>query len=106
LKKPSGNMKLRITRTFSSRLNSQIDFIARDKPEAARKFKTEVLKLIREIPSMPYKNWKSIFFEDQEIREEIYKGYLILYKIDKHEEGIVVFGFTKFEENPFNIDQD
>ncbi len=94
-------MKLKITDSFRDKLNDQIKFIAKDKPSAARKFKTELLKRIREIPRTPYRNRKSIFFDRNEIRDLIFKGYIIVYKINEKENIIEVFGFTKYEDNPF-----
>ena len=50
---------------------------------------------------MPYKNRKSIFFNRNDIRDLVYKGYITVYKINQTEHSIEVFGFTKFENNPF-----
>ena len=94
-------MKLKITDSFRDKLNDQIKFIAKDKPSAARKFKTELLKRIREIPRTFYRNRKSIFFDRNEIRDLIFIGYIIVYKINEKENIIEVFGFTKYEDNPF-----
>lgn len=94
-------MKLKITRSFKDKLNDQIEYIAKDKPTAARKFKSIVIKRIKEIPNMPYRNRKSIFFDREDIRDLIVKGYIIVYKIDKANNAIEVFGFTKYEEDPF-----
>lgn len=94
-------MKIKVLKTFKDKLNRQIEYIARDKPHAARKFKSELLKRIKEIPLMPYKNRKSIFFDRNDIRDLIYKGYIVVYKINQTEHSIEVFGFTKFENNPF-----
>jgi plasmid stabilization system protein ParE len=94
-------MKIKVLKSFKEKLNHQIEYIARDKPRAARKFKTEILQRIKEIPRMPYKNRKSIFFDRDDIRDLICKGYSIVYKINKNENSIEVFGFTKFENNPF-----
>jgi plasmid stabilization system protein ParE len=42
-------MKLRILKSFADKLNDQMAYIAKDKPGAARKFKSNILKRIREI---------------------------------------------------------
>jgi hypothetical protein len=54
-------MKLGILKTFGDKLNDQVDYIAKDKPNAARKFKSDVLKKIKDVPNMPFANRKSIF---------------------------------------------
>ncbi len=94
-------MNLKISKSFRDRLAAQVEYIARDKPSAARKFKSEVLERIKEIPEMPYKHRKSIFFNREDIRDLIFKGYVIVYKVDEQSQLIEVFGFTKYEENPF-----
>lgn len=98
---PFENMKLRITKTFRDRLNDQVEFITRDKPGAARKFKTEIISRIKDIPKMPYANRKSIYFDSDDIRDMVIKGYLVVYKIDHENQTIDVFGFTKYQDDPF-----
>ena len=92
-------MKLRITKSFMDKLNEQIKYIAQDKPGAARKLKTHILHDLQNISEMPYMNRKSIFFERDDIRDLIIKGYVIVYKINEKENSIEVFGFTKYQKN-------
>jgi plasmid stabilization system protein ParE len=56
-------MRLRILKSFRDKLNDQVDYIAKDKPAAARRFKSDVIKRIKGIPRMPYANRNSIFFD-------------------------------------------
>jgi len=42
---------------------------------------------------------KSIFFNRTDIRDLIFKGYVIVYKIDEKENEIQVFGFSKYKEH-------
>jgi plasmid stabilization system protein ParE len=95
-------MKIKITRAFRDKLNDQIDYIAQDKPSAARKFKGYILKEIKSIQDLPYRNRKSIFFDRDDIRDLIFKGYVIVYKINEDKGIIEVFGFSKWEDNPFS----
>ncbi len=94
-------MKIKVTKKFRDKLNTQVDYIAKDKPSAARKFKEEIILRIKGIVNMPYQHRKSIFFDNNEIREFIYKGYIVVYKVDKSKDTIEVFGFTKYETKPF-----
>lgn len=98
------SMKIRFTEEFSYKLDRQIDFIANDKPAAARKFKKEILKRIREIPKMPFRFRQSIFFDSKEIRDLIFMGYIVVFKINEKENSIDVFGFSKWENDPFEKD--
>jgi len=95
-------MKVKITKSFRDKLNRQIKYIAKDKPLAARKFKTDLLSEVQKISEMPYKNRKSIFFNRNDIRDLVFKGYLIVYKVNIPKNTIEVFGFTKWEDDPFN----
>jgi plasmid stabilization system protein ParE len=94
-------MRLRILTSFGDKLNDHIEYIVKDKPAAARKFKSEVIKRIKGISKMPYANRKSIFFDREDIRDLVFKGYVIVYKINTENQTIDVFGFTKYENDPF-----
>ena len=94
-------MKTIITENFKFKLADQIEYIAKDKPFAAQNFRKQLIKQIKEIHKLPYKNRRSIFFDDDIYRDLIYKGYIIIYKIDITNQTIIIFGFTKYEDNPF-----
>jgi hypothetical protein len=84
--------------TFVYRLEKQLDFIAQDSPANARKFKNNLFELIRAIPSNPLKHRKSIYFDDQNIRDLIFKGYTLVFRISSG--TIEIFGFVKFQNSP------
>lgn len=94
-------MKVKFTKGFNKKLNEQVAHIAEDKPTAARRFKNELIAKIKKIPEMPYKHRKSIFFNRDNIRDLVFKGYVTVYKIDKNSQEIQVFGFNKYTEDPF-----
>jgi plasmid stabilization system protein ParE len=94
-------MKLKFTKGFREKLNAQVDYIAKDKPTAARKFKNDLIARIKEIPEMPFKHRKSIFFNREDIRDLVFKGYITIYRVNGDLKEIEVFGFTKYQENPF-----
>ncbi|NVO10724.1 MAG: type II toxin-antitoxin system RelE/ParE family toxin [Bacteroidales bacterium] len=91
-------MKVIFKDTFLHRLESQIEYISLDSPVRARKFTSDLLKRIKEIPKNPFRYRKSIYFEDETIRDLIYKGYTIVFRIT--EESIEVFGFVKYQNEP------
>jgi plasmid stabilization system protein ParE len=58
-------MKVVFKETFLFRLESQIAYISLDSPARARKFKSDLIRIIKEIPANPYRYRKSIYFEDK-----------------------------------------
>ncbi|MGD1320646.1 type II toxin-antitoxin system RelE/ParE family toxin [Chryseobacterium sp. 2R14A] len=91
-------MKIEVTAYFRNKLKKQIEYISLDKSSAARKFSQLVFQKIKEIPNNPKINRKSIFFNDENIRDLVVKGYLVVYEILPFENRIVVFGFYKWEK--------
>jgi plasmid stabilization system protein ParE len=88
-------MKIEFTHSFIIKLDTQIEFIAKDKPSAARKFKKEILDECKSLADTPHRCRKSIHFEDESIRDMVFKGYTAIYKV--FDEKIVFFALTKYE---------
>lgn len=82
---------------FINSFNNIWDYIAQDSKNRANKFKREIKKLIEDIHYMPYKCRKSIYFDDDNIRDLIFKGYTIVYKVDKTKEQIAILGIKKYK---------
>lgn len=91
-------MKILFKESFLKRLENQIEYISLDSPKRARKFKNDLLDRIKEIPDNPYKYRKSIYFENQNIRDLIFKGYTVVFRINENQ--IEIFGFVKYQKNP------
>ncbi len=91
-------MKIVYKESFSIRLENQIKFIKQDNPKAAQRFKKELIAKIKTIPSNPRIFRKSIYFDDNSIRDLIFKGYTIVFRITDNR--IEVFGFVKFQKYP------
>jgi hypothetical protein len=51
---------------------------------------------MKQIPKHPQRFRKSIYFNDNSIRDLIYKGYTIVFRINNN--LIEVFGIIKFQE--------
>ncbi len=84
-------MNLEFLPAFVNRLEGFVEVIAEDKPSAARKFQKEIISACKEIQNFPYKHRKSIYFDDENIRDLVHKGFVIIYKIDA--DAIRVFAF-------------
>lgn len=93
-------MKIVYKESFVERLEKQLKYIAKDNPTAAKRFKKNIVEKIKSIPSNPKLFRKSIYFEDETIRDLIFKEYTVVFRITKAQ--IEVFGFVKFQENPID----
>ncbi len=91
-------MKIVFKDTFVKRLSRQIEYIAMDSTKRAGNFKNQLIKEIKKIPQMPYTYRKSIYFNDKNIRDLIFKGYTIVFRITENK--IEIFGFVKYQEKP------
>lgn len=88
-------MRVNYTSEFKEGLAKQVKYISLDKPYAARKFKNDIIKETKGIVKMPYSYRKSIFFDDDNIRDLIYKGYCIVFNIQ--ETRVIVFSIVKYQ---------
>lgn len=65
-------MKIVFKESFVQKLEKQLTYITKDKPIAAKKFKKDLLAKIKSILPNPYLFRKSIFFNEDEIRDLIF----------------------------------
>ena len=91
-------MELRINQSFIDKVIRQVDYIALDKPIAALNFYHDLFARIESIPDHPYKHRQSVYSDNSNVRDLIFKGYTITFKINDKEQIIEVFGFTKYED--------
>jgi len=75
---------------FEKQIIQIIDYIAKDKPSASKRYVQELEKLILTIPKNPFKYKQSSYFNDKNIRDMTYKGYTIIYEVNFKEDFIEV----------------
>lgn len=83
---------------FVEKITTICEYISLDSIERANKFKIELKQSIEELEHMPYKFRKSIYFDDENVRDLIFKGYVIPYKINKLKNTIFVMGANKYQK--------
>lgn len=66
---------------FIKALNDIESFIALDSLERAEKFKNDIIDKISSLDFMPKRCRKSTLANDDSIRDLIFKGYIIVFKI-------------------------
>lgn len=93
-------MKVVFKDSFVDRLEKQIDYISIDSPPRARKFKNDLLNRVKEISKNPFRYRKSIYFNTDNVRDLIFKGYTIVFRINN--DTIEVFGLVKYQNTPLD----
>lgn len=89
-------MQIELSLAFIAQLQSLLEFIAQDSVENALKFECELLARIENLSSMPRKYRQSIHFSDPNIRDFIFKGYVVPYLIDSANNKLVILGIRKW----------
>ena len=92
-------MKIVKQESFNEALKEILIYIARDSKQSAKSFKSGLLKQINSLNHFPYKYRKSIYFNDEHIRDLIFKGYTIPYKIDEEKKQIIIIGIKKYRNS-------
>lgn len=92
-------MRIKLTIEFNFDLNDIVDFISRDKPIAARKFKNELIRNLKKDLLNPYNFKKSVYFDDESYRDYAFKGYTTIIKIDSEQKTVYVIGVLKYRNS-------
>mgnify|MGYP006302311923 CR=1 FL=1 len=90
-------MQIIRSRKFQINLLIILRYIANDKVSASKNFQKELDKLIKDIPNFPYKHKQSIYFDDKNIRDLIYKKHTINYEVNLEENTIEILNI--FNQN-------
>lgn len=88
-------MIIKISDEFLKTLKEQVYYIYKDKPKAALKFRKDLLKNIKKDLEYPFHFTKSKYFDSENIRDYVFKGYVSVYEIDTEKNIVFVFGFIK-----------
>ncbi|EAI6282987.1 type II toxin-antitoxin system RelE/ParE family toxin [Campylobacter coli] len=81
---------------FTNELNIILSFIVRKESiKVKNTFKNDLYKALKKLDFMPYKFRKSLAFDDENVRDFLFKGYVIPYKIDKEKDLIIILGIYK-----------
>jgi plasmid stabilization system protein ParE len=82
---------------FRDELRTIAFYIREDKPSSALSFVKGLKERIALLTDFPYQSKKSIYFDDEQIRDMIYKGYTVVYEVDEQKERIVLLSI--FNQN-------
>jgi plasmid stabilization system protein ParE len=92
-------MKINFTKLFISDLDKQVLYISGDKPIAAKKFKKDLIRNLKKDLKNPFHFKKSIYFDDELVRDYVFKGYTSIYQINTKENSVEIFGFIKYKNS-------
>ncbi len=81
---------------FKKEFRAIFDFIAQDSENRAYEFMNELLNKFELIEDSPYAFRKSTKFDDDNIRDFIFKGYVIPYLVD--DDIVLILGIYKSNE--------
>lgn len=93
-------MKIIYKESFKIRFNRQLLYIGQDNKNAAIAFRDDMRIKIERLKESPFMCRQSIYFDDSLIRDLIFKGYNITYRIK--DTTIEVFGLTKYQDFIFD----
>ena len=85
--------------SFTNSLFNILIYIAHDSKNRARQFNKTLQASLKDLPNMPYKFRKSIYFENENIRDYVFMGYCIPYVIQKEQNRIVLLDIIKWRQN-------
>ena len=90
-------MKVIESRQFKDELRAIAFYIKKDKLSASIDFVKNLKKTIKRLVDFPYQYKKSIYFDNDEIRDMVYRGYTVIYEINTEKDTLVLLSI--FNQN-------
>ena len=91
-------MQIVKTSRYLLELEVILDFIAEDNLNRALEFSDKLNKQVLDLDNMPYKNRATSKLKDSSIRELVFHGYVIPYRINKQQIEIIgIFNANEWE---------
>jgi plasmid stabilization system protein ParE len=84
-------MTVKFSKVFQLDVIDQVRYIYKDKPRAALKFRKDLIKSIKKDLKFPFHFKKSRYYDDENIRDYVFKGYTSVYKVDSKQKSILIF---------------
>ena len=75
-------MNIILTKAFKKSLDEIVEFIAKDSPNRAFAFRDRILDKIKTLTFMPFRCRKNAVLDDKNVRDLIYKGYVIVFRVN------------------------
>jgi plasmid stabilization system protein ParE len=94
-------MQIVKTTRFLIELEVVLDFIARDNLFQALTFSDKLDEMIYQLTDMPYSHRKSLKANDVHIRDLVFNGYVVPYRINISKNRLEIIGI--FSSNEWNV---
>jgi len=94
-------MRIEYSTRFNDELFAIYLFIAEDSITQADQFVSNLKITIEKIPPMPYRHRQSLKSDNKEVRDLVYEGYIVVYRIVKCDKRIDIIGI--FSENEWEL---
>jgi len=91
-------MRVELSLLFEETLFNILEYIENESPHASIRFEEALLEHLENLIHFPYKFRKSIYHDDEHIRDYIFMGYTIPYLVDEKNDMIVVLDIFKWVE--------
>lgn len=89
-------MRVLRRKKFNQDLEKIVLYIAKDSANRAIRFKNSLKSEIEKLPDMPFKCRASYYYDDENVRDMIFKGYTIPYLVDPKEDVILILEIFKW----------
>lgn len=91
-------MQIEYSARFENELFEIYAFIAEDSINRADTFAASLKQNIEKIPYMPYKHRQSIKSTDKQVRDMIFMGYVVVYRVNESKNRIEIIGIFNANE--------
>lgn len=96
-------MRIVKTSRFLEELEVILDFIAKDNLENSLLFLNKLNDSVSALPEMPFKCRQSTKSSDKTVRDLIFNGYIIPYRVNKPKDRLEIIGI--FSANEWGLDE-
>jgi len=87
-------MKIVTTKLFEQQLEKILELIIEQDATAAKNFKNYLDTIILNIPSKEKKYKKSLYFDNDNIKDVYFQGCVVVFHVDKERDEYLIMGIT------------
>ena len=89
-------MKILFTDDFKENLKEILTFIKQDSKDRAYNFRDSLKNEIMKIPERPYSYRENLTIKDTQVRDLVFKRYVVVFVIDVGEQTITIISIYKY----------